>query len=328
MAASACGRHEPTVVPFARLESGALDALFAAEQREWLAKLHWDLSEVNRLVSAAIRARVVRGAAVVVEGQPVGFAFYSNEPDRCLVGDFYVHHRHRSARVNAALAEGVISQIRRSRPRARVESQALCLDARGVAEVFLERGFARHERSYMSATAATRVGVREPSSASIRGWRPADRHAATDVIFNSYKGTVDGTINCQYRTRDGCADLVDALTGTEWCGKLLPRVTRIAVERASGRCVGVAIATRVSPTTVHLGQIAVHPRAQAQGIGTALVRGALAAAGEAGFERVTLAVTRANEPAMRLYERAGFAETVRFPIFTKDPPPLPPAARR
>ena len=79
---------------------------------------------------------------------------------------------------------------------------------------------------------------------------------------------------------------------------------------------------------MHLGQVAVHPRAQGKGIGTALVRGALVAAGEAGFERVTLAVTRANEPALRLYERAGFAEAVRFPIFTKDPPPLPPSARR
>jgi ribosomal protein S18 acetylase RimI-like enzyme len=209
----------------------------------------------------------------------------------------------------------------------RIESQALCLDPRGVAEVFLARGFARHERSYMTAPAVARA-VSRPVDASVRSWRPADRHTVTEMILSSYKGTIDGAINCQYRTRDGCADLVEALTETEWCGQFLPDVTRVAVERASGRGVGVAIATRVSPTTVHIGQISVHPRGQGRGIGAALVRGVLEASEAEGVERVTLAVTRANETALRLYERAGFVETVRFPIFIKDPSPLPAAKRR
>ena len=64
MTALARGSQEPSVVPLARLEPGALDSLFAAERREWLSRLEWDLSEVNDLVSAAIRARVVRGVAL------------------------------------------------------------------------------------------------------------------------------------------------------------------------------------------------------------------------------------------------------------------------
>jgi putative acetyltransferase len=58
--------------------------------------------------------------------------------------------------------------------------------------------------------------------------------------------------------------------------------------------------------------IAVRPGRRGQGIGTALMRHALAKC-DGRFEIVTLAVIAGNEAALRLYRRLGFVERGRLP---------------
>lgn len=49
------------------------------------------------------------------------------------------------------------------------------------------------------------------------------------------------------------------------------------------------------------------PQYRGQGIGTRLIQAALAASGKAGLHRVELTVREQNTPAIRLYEKVGFA---------------------
>lgn len=309
-----------SVVPFGRLVPDALDPLFEAQRREWLDRLSWDLTTTSGLVATAIRDRSLRGAAVFVGGEAAGFAFYSVEPDRSLVGDFYVLPHRRTGAVNSALAEGIVRQIQRSRPRKRVENQAICFDTSGADEVFARHGFARYEREYRAAASAGATAAEaRHESVDVRGWRDADFAGAARAIFESYRGTVDARVNGQYRSPEGCADLLEVLTSTAWCGRFDPAVTRVAVDRATGRCCGVVVASVISRSAAHLGQISVLPRYQGRGVGRALVRSALGAAEGAGLARVTLAVTLANARAARLYELAGFHPVLRFSVYTREP---------
>ena len=57
---------------------------------------------------------------------------------------------------------------------------------------------------------------------------------------------------------------------------------------------------------MHINNMALRPQFCAQGIGTALLRHALAEAKEHGARRATLEVRASNTPARRLYGRLGF----------------------
>jgi RimJ/RimL family protein N-acetyltransferase len=57
---------------------------------------------------------------------------------------------------------------------------------------------------------------------------------------------------------------------------------------------------------VYLGGVAMDPDHSCRGIGTEMIRSAVALARTRGFKRMELTVATANERAIRVYERAGF----------------------
>ena len=64
--------------------------------------------------------------------------------------------------------------------------------------------------------------------------------------------------------------------------------------------------------------IAVRPQDRGQGFGRALLDGAVLAARSWSCSKLTLEVSAANEPALRLYRRAGFQIVGRRPKFYND----------
>lgn len=312
------------VLPFTRLADGALDPVFADQVREWRERLGWDLDEINAMIGAAVRTKALRGSALLVGDAPAGFGFFTVEVDRCLIGDLYVVPSVRSPEANAALVTGLLAQIRRAKIRRRIESQSILFDAAGAAAAFAEHGFARHERAYLAADLDGPVGAEASghSRVRLRPWRDGDFGVVADVIYRSYQGSVDSRVNCQYRTHEGCADLLDALTDSPWCGRFDPLMTQVAVDGDTGRTCGVALASAISSDTAHLSQISVLPSHQGAGVGRAMIRTALAAARRAGFARASLAVTRENLGAVRLYRSLGFGRSLEFPVFTREAQPL------
>jgi ribosomal-protein-alanine N-acetyltransferase len=57
---------------------------------------------------------------------------------------------------------------------------------------------------------------------------------------------------------------------------------------------------------MHINNMALRPQCRAQGVGTALLRSAIAAATGLGARRAILEVRASNAQARRLYERLGF----------------------
>jgi hypothetical protein len=53
----------------------ALGPVLGAQRREWLEQLAWDIAEITDFVGTAIRARSLRGLALVADDDVVGFAF-------------------------------------------------------------------------------------------------------------------------------------------------------------------------------------------------------------------------------------------------------------
>ena len=68
---------------------------------------------------------------------------------------------------------------------------------------------------------------------------------------------------------------------------------------------------------IHINNLAIHPNFRGRGLGTLLLEAVLAEASRLGAPHATLEVRRSNEPAKRLYERAGFSTVgVRTSYYT------------
>lgn len=86
---------------------------------------------------------------------------------------------------------------------------------------------------------------------------------------------------------------------------------RSAVHRIASGASGSTSVTGFAVTGISLGQgylqrLAVHPRAQGKGLGSALVRASLLWARGHGARAALVNTQSENEPALRLYQRAGF----------------------
>lgn len=313
------GRY--AVVSLSRLAPGALSPVLDAQRAEWNSRLGWDLSQIVEFIGSAIDDRSLRGTAVLAGGFAVGYGFFTIEIDRCLIGDLYVTPEARGRDAAAALVSGLLDEIERAKPRRRIESQSIVFEVDGADQVFADRGFTRHERAYMvlDVDPDRALPPAEHPHVTIRSWERGDFGPAIEVVYQAYRNTVDARVNVQYRTRHGCADLVDALTDSPWCGDFVPEWTKVAVDRVRGRCCGVCLASAISPTTAHFSQISVMPSHQGTGVGRALIAASVAAAAADGVSRASLAVTRANRAAVKLYQGLGFAPGVEFPVFVRDP---------
>jgi ribosomal protein S18 acetylase RimI-like enzyme len=91
--------------------------------------------------------------------------------------------------------------------------------------------------------------------------------------------------------------------------------TFVAVD--GGECVGLVDALGLEAGTVELAGLWVHPARRRSGIGEALTAAVVRWAVSARASKVALWVVEDNEPARRLYRRAGFSETGdRRPVST------------
>jgi ribosomal protein S18 acetylase RimI-like enzyme len=78
---------------------------------------------------------------------------------------------------------------------------------------------------------------------------------------------------------------------------------------------GFALARRWQDGVVYVPLLAVHPDAAGQGLGSRLLQGVFAAAGNAGWRQVQLMVASDNPNALRLYERVGMTQRWRLDAY-------------
>ena len=317
MATVALKNPELKIIPLAEAEFPAMESLFSEQCAEWLELFRWDYSRPSRLILDVVRQRELPGFAATEGGQTVGFAFYVVEDNRCSIGDIYVSKQWRGLGVDKHLAQAILDKVSLIPRLRRIESQFVGVGNPGATELFLARGFTRLDRHYMLTRLAEAGCGESPNlpDISLRGWREGDFASAARIIHRSYRGEHDSRINSQYQTEEGCAELLTILTEHVWCGDFLPSVSRVAVERASGRRVGVLIASRIAKGAGHIGQISILPAYQGKGLGRLMIGMAIGELERRGYETISLAVTDANASAFHLYQSCGFRTVHQFPVF-------------
>jgi ribosomal protein S18 acetylase RimI-like enzyme len=320
---------EISIVPLADVDLAGLERLFDEECAEWLDLLRWDFKGASMLIRDVTRQRQLSGVVAMSGDATIGFAYYVVEGSRCSIGDIYVSRPWRGAGVDREMTAAVFDRLDRLPRLRRIESQCVGISNDAADALFEARGFERLERNYMLLELGSAgipacmdtdqdVAPREdPPGISIRPWQQNDAHQAARIIHRSYRGTHDSRINSQYRTEQGCKELLSVLTDHIWCGDFVPQASRVAFHRP-GAMAGVLLASRVSRGVGHIGQISVHPAHQGKGIGRQLIASALSDLRRLGFDTITLAVTTANTNALHLYESCGFRTIHTFPVFYRE----------
>jgi len=308
------------IVPLADADLAALENLFDEECAEWLDLMKWDFKGASMLIRDVTRQRQLSGVVAMSGDATIGFAYYVLEGSRCSIGDIYVSRPWRGAGVDREMTAAIFDKLAGLGRLRRIESQCVGISIDGADALFQARGFERLERNYMlldldgDEDSSARGDSRDPS---IRPWQQSDARQASRVIHRSYHDTHDSRINSQYRTEQGCSELLTILIDHIWCGDFVPQASRVAFHRR-GAMSGVLIASRVSKGVGHIGQISVHPAHQGQGIGRRLIESSLAELRRLGFKAATLAVTSANTNALHLYESCGFRTIHTFPVFYRE----------
>ena len=132
-----------------------------------------------------------------------------------------------------------------------------------------------------------------------------ESHAEFESVLQQ---TYIDSLDCPELTSIRSAE--DALKGHRQAGKFHPELWRIY--RSEGKPVGLCLSTSHSDGELwELVYLGVVPEFRGTGWGRILLRECLLAARTAHANAMTVAVDAANEPATRLYAKAGFQEVLR-----------------
>lgn len=145
-------------------------------------------------------------------------------------------------------------------------------------------------------------------------WNPARLGEVAELDYRAYRNSLDARLYWQYFSSPcGCEIMWrEAIAGK--FGRFDPERTLLLAR--DGQLCGDVMASVRGPGEGFIGNLAVEPGHRG-GTGSALLLESLWRYREAGFDRVSLAVTLDNHRAYQLYSRLGFVISGRFPLITR-----------
>jgi ribosomal protein S18 acetylase RimI-like enzyme len=289
------------------LSARQMAPLYEAERQRWLTDLHWDYSSTLADIERARESGQLPGFVVLDGARIAGWSYHLLHRDTLQIGGVIAS----SASATSRLFEATMKS---NEAMAATSNMAFgFFDAPGLDQLLSGAGFAFEPYSYFER------GLD-------RSTLPA---AATDVFLYDAARTGESATLLQHAYRDGqprpfartgsadeWLEYLSQLIHADGCGAFAPEASLVSVD-PNGRVEGLALTSRVSQTTAHLCQLAVHPAAQGRKRGAELLRRVCAAAKQHGSARMTLLVASSNTAARRLYSRFGFVETARFIFATR-----------
>src|ERR1051326_2987757 len=188
-----------------------LRPLLEEEAELWRHLLSWDYSGSTEMILRYVDARILPGYAALEKGRVCGYSFFVYEGSKGVIGDLFVEgERERYSTpmehpIETRLLAHVIETLQQSPGIHRVEAQLLVHPASAVARPFLQEGFQRHPRLFMTLPLPTQrpEKPRMPGEFELRRWSEQDYQGAASVITGSYRNHIDSDINDQYRTITG-----------------------------------------------------------------------------------------------------------------------------
>lgn len=289
------------------------------ESRVWGSLLSWDYSGSAEMILRYVDAKILPGYAAIDRGRIFGYSFFVYEGSKGVVGDLFVANGGRLANpreVELKLLTHVIETLQQSPGIHRVEAQLLAHEAGSVARPFLDQGFQRHPRLFMTLGLGSPVPIpAQHPDVEIRRWTEADYQPAAAVITAAYRGHVDAQINDQYHTLTGSLRFLNNIVRFPGCGLFDIESSFAAVDRKAKNLIGLILCSRVRGDVGHVTQVCVLPEYRSHGIGESLLAATVGSLRKRGFSMLSLTVTEANSRAVELYRRLNFESKRVFDAF-------------
>src|ERR1700683_2149463 len=186
------GRSLLEILDLRHFSSVDLRPLLEDETQVWGRLLSWDYSGSAEMILRYVDAKILPGYAAVDRGRGFGYSFFVYEGSKGVIGDLYVTNGNRlpnSREVELKLLTHVIETLQQSPGIHRVEAQLLAHDANSVSRPFLDTGFQRHPRLFMTldlGKAAAEKVLAHPE-VEIRPWTAGDYQPSAAVITAAYR---------------------------------------------------------------------------------------------------------------------------------------------
>ncbi|HSZ64210.1 MAG TPA: GNAT family N-acetyltransferase [Terriglobales bacterium] len=321
------------ILDLRHFSSADLRPLLEDEIATWGRLLSWDYTTSAEMILRYMDAKILPGYAAIERGSIFGYSFFVYEQNKGVIGDLFVRNGARSGghdgggheigqrEVEEKLLTHVIETLQQSPGIHRVEAQLLAQTTGEVARPFVQQGFSRHPRVFMSfdigkhALASSPNTPAFPAQFEIRPWAEAEYQSAAALITAAYRGHVDSEINDQYRTLTGSLRFLNNIVRFPGCGTFDPQASFVVHERKSRTLVGLILCSQVRPDVGHITQVCVLPEYRSAGLGEVMMAAATRNLRGRGFRFISLTVTEANDRAIALYKRIGFEEARVFDAF-------------
>lgn len=303
--------------------------LLEREAELWRDRLRWDYRSSTELLLQYLESRILHGFVALDQGRVCGYTFCVYEGHKAVVGDAFAsgHRTMTDADATRVLLEHMLEMLRHSPAVDRVESQLLLFDAGEFAGIFSGPGFTIYPRLFLECdlsalSHASRLlddSARSlPPELEMTPWIAQDYQAAGELIYASYVGHSDASINDQYRSLHGSLRFLHNIVRFPGCGIFEPNFSWMLRDRLNGALVGMVLCSRVAPDVAHVTQLCIARAYRGRGLGSALLAQSADTLLRAGFAAITLTVTEANRQAVKLYERFGFTLRHRFDAMALD----------
>ncbi len=303
-----------------------LAPLLDEETAEWLERLQWDFSPTAELVRRFTGMQTLAGFALTTGGVVAGYTYLVSDERKGLIGDLYLTRGRRTTDNVFHLLGAAVDTLLDKHLVERIESQLLLFDLPGPRPMPRPEWLTVHPRLFMTISAAQGAALPPGPAARkalVENWSPRREAEAAQLIADAYRGHIDSRVNDQYASPAGARRFLYNVVHYPGCGRFFAPASFVALDAWTGRACGVSLASLLSPSSGHITQVCVAPSLRGQGLGFELIRRSLIAFSEAGLRQVSLTVTSANHPAVRLYERMGFSAVRRFAAFVWQRPSLP-----
>jgi ribosomal protein S18 acetylase RimI-like enzyme len=297
-----------------------LRPLLDDETGVWSRLLSWDYSSSADMILRYVDSKILPGYAAVDRGRLFGYSFFVYEGSKGVIGDLFVANGERlpnSREVEIQLLRHVIETLQQSPGIHRVEAQLLVHEAGQLAQPFVEQGFRRHPRLFMTQplSVAQRPAPSIFPEFEVRKWSDHDYQAAAALITASYRGHVDSQINDQYRSLSGSLRFLNNIVRFPGCGIFDAESSQVVLHKATRQMAGLILCSRVRHDVGHVTQVCVLPEFRSRGIGEALLASTASMLRKRNFNMLSLTVTEANTRAVELYQRIGFEKKRVFDAF-------------
>lgn len=251
--------------------------------------------------------------ALTPDGELLGLTLVEIVEDTAEISLPWIKHPH--AELRHELAEAALQVLREEHAvllYVRAERQLLPgeMDCRGLEAA----GFVCHWRKRMALELMYwQEPIIIPEGYRLTPWNIAYLDAAAQVVYRANFGTLDAELYAPFfgespeRCRKG---LLAILVGRY--GPFQQDATVCAFH--GDDLVGINLILDESEGQASVVEISVDPVHQGKGLGRALMNESLRILELARYERVELAVTRANDNALHLYESIGFEPKGDFPV--------------